>query len=299
MGETVFLNGKPFTPHQMPVSAFDHGLLYGDGVFEGIRFQEKGLLLLDEHVQRLYDSARMIQLRIAQNPDEMRRMVIEAVRHCGMENGYVRLVVTRGVGDLGVNPASCGTPTVMILVSTISLYPEKFYEEGLRVHVCQTKKPPLDVLPCNAKTCNYLNNGLAALEFTKEGCQEGLMLTTEGFVSEATADNVFGIQGNALFTPSLDTNCLPGITRAKVMELAKEKGFQVREGKYLPDEFREADEVFLTGTGAGIIAVTTLGGQRIGNGKTGKTTRALRDAYESKCRQWLTFVDAHERKLVR
>lgn len=299
MTEKVFLNGKAYLPHQTPISAFDHGLLYGDGVFEGIRFWDRGLLLLDEHIARIYDSARMIDLVIPHPPERLKRMVVDAVRQCGMTKGYVRLVVTRGVGDLGVNPASCGTPTVIILVASIQLYPEKFYQEGLAVHVCQTRKPPLDVLPCNAKTCNYLNNGLAALEFSKAGCQEGLMLTTDGFVSEATADNVFGIQGNVLFTPSLDTNCLPGITRANVMAIAKTMGFAVEEGKYAPDAFMNADEVFLTGTGAGIISVTRLGGKPIGTGKPGEKTRRLQAAYESQCKNWLTSVDAHAQKLVR
>ena len=269
---------------------FDHGLLYGDGIFEGIRFSRHGILLFQEHVERLYVSAKTIRLGIPYFPKELMVQVSDAVAQSGLKQGYIRLLVTRGAGDLGLNPTRCAHPQVITIVSKIALYPDSLYESGLHVHVCKTLKPDASQLPGNAKTCNYLNNILAVQDYLDANCHEGLMLTKEGFVSEATADNVFFISGNTLFTPSLATNCLPGITRAKVMQVAAKKGYRIEEGLFTPDRFRNAEEMFLTGTGAGIIAVAQIDGFPVGSGRMGPKTRALRQAFEINVPMWSTPV---------
>jgi len=293
VAERVFVNGQFYDPHKVPFSVFDHGLLYGDGVFEGIRIISNGILLLQAHIDRLYESARHIGMSMPYAPEQMREHVLQTVGQSGLSDGYVRLVVTRGVGDLGINPARCKTPTVIIIASKLALYPEEFYRKGLDVHICQTRKPAASQMPGAAKTCNYMNNILAATEYVAANCQEGLLLTPDGFVSEATADNVFFIRGDTVFTPSLDTNCLPGITRAQVLRIAREQGFNTEEGRYLPSDFLCAEEVFLTGTGAGIIAARRINGQSIGSGCMGPKTERLRNAYEAAIPSLLTPVTTH------
>lgn len=294
MPDVVSIDGRIHKPEEATVNVFDHGLLYGDGVFEGIRIIDGGILLLDEHVERLYASAQAIRLAVNRTPKEMKHDILNAVRQSGIADGYIRLVLTRGIGDLGLNPRRCPHSRTIIIVASIALYPEELYEQGLDVAVCNTRKTTATQLTGRAKSCNYLNNIQAVWDYLDQGCHEGLMLTPDGYVSEATADNVFGIRGDVLFTPSLDTNCLPGITRAQILRIAAETSFRVEEGHYRAEDFIQADEVFLTGTGAGIIAVAKLDAKTVGSGTMGPKTRQLRAEYERQVPSMCTPVSMEQ-----
>lgn len=287
--EIVSINGKIFGINEAKISVLDHCFLYGDGVFEGIRFIDKKILFHKEHMQRLYRSASIIRLPLMTQKD-YEKQLFAAVKASGLESGYVRVVATRGIGDMGINPKRCSNPKLVMIVTHIKIYPDELYEKGLHVIIAKTRKIPRTSLDCSAKLCNYLNNIMAAWEAVDKEADEAIMTDEDGIVSEATLDNIFGIKGNTIFTPSLDTNCLPGITRAKIMDIAKEQGMKVVEGRFLPKEFLSADEVFLTGTGAGIVPVTRIDESVIGNGKMGVKTRKLRQEYESRIRNFCTPI---------
>ncbi|MDD5707726.1 MAG: branched-chain-amino-acid transaminase [Kiritimatiellae bacterium] len=271
----IYLNGKLVPEKDAVVSVFDHGLLYGDGVFEGIRSYHGRVFLLNEHIERLYRSARAVALDIPMRPEAMAQAVIETCRANDCRNGYIRLVVTRGVGNLGLNPYNCAKPQVIIIASTIQLYPPEFYAQGLKiVTVATVRNHPESVNP-NIKSLNYLNNILAKIEAINAGVQEALMLNHTGYVAEATGDNVFAINGHLLTTPPSSSGCLPGITRDAVMKLAAENGFEVRESVMTRYDFYTADEVFLTGTAAEIVPVVEIDRRRIGAGVPGAGTKRL------------------------
>lgn len=275
----IYLNGKLVPREEARIPVFDHGLLYGDGVFEGIRVYGGRVFRLDEHVARLYASARSIRLDIPLSPAAFKEAILETVRANQLRDGYVRPVVTRGEGDLGLNPASCSRPNVFIIASTIQLYPADVYERGIRVATAATRKTGNDALPPQVKSLNYLNQILAKLEANEAGVAEALMLTREGFVAECTADNFFLIRGTELLTPPVYLGILAGITRQVVLELAPSAGLSPREVPFTRHDAYVADEAFVTGTGAELVPVVELDGRPIGAGRPGPKTMELIHAF--------------------
>lgn len=276
MDRLVYINGQFVPAGEACISVFDHGLLYGDGVFEGIRAYDGRVFRLDEHVKRLYNSARAILLEIPLSPERLREAVLETLRRNELADAYIRLVVTRGVGDLGLDPAKCRAgPTIFIIADAIELYPQEFYERGLELITTVTRRNLPEALSPAIKSLNYLNNILAKIEVSRAGLLEGLMLNHEGYVAEATGDNVFLYANNRLVTPPRSVGILEGITRAAVVELAADLGIPVFEERFTRQFVYTADECFLTGTAAEIIPVVTVDGRKIGDGVPGPVTRRL------------------------
>ena len=275
----IYMNGNLVPKEEACVSVFDHGVLYGDGVFEGIRVYEGNVFRLREHIERLYESAKTIAMEIPMSIQEMEQATLDTVAANEQRNAYIRLVVTRGVGDLGIDPTSCPTPTVFIICATIQLYPEKFYEDGISLITASTRRIPMQCLDPRIKSLNYLNNILAKIEAKKAGVPEAIMLNTRGRVAECTADNIFIIKKGVLITPRLTEGALPGITRASVMELASQAGMRTREASMGLHDLYNADECFLTGTGAEIVPVVGIDGRKIGSGKPGEATHKLLGAF--------------------
>lgn len=268
----IYIDGKFYPEAEAKISVFDHGLLYGDGVFEGIRFYNGRVFKLAEHFERLYDSARAICLQIPLDTAQMTEALLETIRQNEMRDGYVRLVVTRGVGDLGLNPKLCRTPTVFIIASPITLYPPELYQRGLDVITCATRRVSPGALSPAVKSLNYLNNIMAKIEANQAGAGEGLMLNEQGYVAECTADNIFVIKHGAVFTPPINAGALRGITRGVVFDIAAELGVNISEPNLTRHDIYTADECFLTGTGAEIIPVVKLDSRPIGDGKPGALT---------------------------
>jgi len=271
----IYLNGQLVPKEQAAVSVFDHGLLYGDGVFEGIRFYAGRVFRLDDHIDRLYRSARAIALTIPLTPDEMSLAVLETIRANGLQDGYVRLVVTRGEGSLGLSPKSCPRPTVFIIASTITLYPDEMYQNGLKLITCATRRIAHGALSPMVKSLNYLNNIMAKIEADQAGAGEGLILNEQGLVAECTGDNVFIVRDGRIVTPPISAGALSGVTRAVVFELAAEAGIEIREQDITRYDIYTADECFLTGTAAEIIPVVELDAREVGGGKPGPVTKHL------------------------
>ena len=275
----VNMNGEVLPKEKAMVNVYDHGLLYGDGVFEGIRFYNGKVFRHHEHIDRLYESARHILLEIPWSPDKMIAEVEKTVKASGMTDGYIRLVITRGMGSLGLDPARCSNPQVIIIVDTIALYPEKYYEEGLDIITSSVIRAHPNTISPRVKSLNYLNNILARIEASRAGCQEALMLNHVGEVAECSADNVFLIKNGILRTPPINAGILEGITRNAVIELARAAGIEVQEIPLTRHDVYSADEMFLTGTGAEVIAVVKVDGRPIGTGKPGPITKTLRDRF--------------------
>ena len=287
--EIVSIDGEIFDLKDGKISVLDHCFLYGDGVFEGIRMIGRGILFHKEHMERLYESAKFVRIPMMPKK-EYEKYLFNAVKSSNLDSCYVRIVVTRGIGDMGVNPAKCSGSKLVIIVTSLKLYPEKLYEHGLKLIVAKTRKTPFASLNCGIKSCNYLNNVMAKWEAVDVGADEAVMAGEGGIVSEATLDNIFGVKGNTLFTPGLETNCLPGITREKIMEVAAKLGMKVVEGAFTSNDFISADEVFLTGTGASIVPVTIIENKTIGSGKMGPNTKRLRDEYNLRIKEFCTAV---------
>jgi branched-chain amino acid aminotransferase len=271
----IYIDGEFYEKEQAKVSVFDHGLLYGDGVFEGIRFYNGRVFRLDEHIDRLYDSARAICLNIPLDRQALVEATLETIRQNDLRDGYVRLVVTRGAGDLGLNPALCPKATIIIIAAKITLYPTENYENGLKVVTCATRRIPHGALSPMVKSLNYLNNVMAKIEAANAGAGEGLMLNEQGYVAECTGDNVFIVKRGNIYTPPIASGALAGVTRAVVFELAAEAGISVTEPDITRYDLFTADEVFLTGTAAEIIPVVMLDRRPIGDGRPGSITRQL------------------------
>ena len=271
----IYLNGKLVPKEEAAVSVFDHGLLYGDGVFEGIRFYGGRVFRLEEHIDRLYKSARAIALDIQMNPDEMARAVVQTIAANGLTDGYVRLVVTRGEGSLGLSPRSCPKPTIFIIASTITLYPEEMYKNGLKLVTCATRRIAHGALSPMVKSLNYLNNIMAKIEAEQAGAGEGLMLNEQGYVAECTGDNVFVVKNGAITTPPISAGALAGVTRAVVFEMASELGIPMAERDITRYDIYTADECFLTGTAAEIIPAVVLDSRPVNDGKPGPVTGRL------------------------
>lgn len=255
------------------VSVFDHGLLYGDGVFEGIRLYDGCVFKLDEHLERLEYSAKAILLELPMSRQEIADAVCDTCRANNLSNGYVRLVVTRGVGHLGLTPDGCGPPSVIIIADDIQLYPEELYENGLKIISVPTRRINASALPPAVKSLNYLNNILAKIEAKKVGFQEALMLNDKGEIAECTGDNVFVLSKGVLYTPPLDAGSLRGITRAAVMDIAQDLGILCREQALTRYDLWTAEECFLTGTAAEVIPCVEVDHRTVGNGQPGEMTK--------------------------
>jgi len=275
----IYLNGKLVPENQAKVSVFDHGLLYGDGVFEGIRSYKGRVFLLDEHVDRLYRSAKSIGLTIPMTRQEMAAAVVRTCKANKTMNGYIRLVVTRGVGTLGLNPYLCKTPQIIIIAAKIQLYPKKLYDKGLKIVTVGTMRNHPEALNPGIKSLNYLNNIMAKIEALNAGVMEAVMLNHAGSVAEATGDNIFIVRGRELLTPPCSAGILEGITRNAVMELGRQEGLEVRESTLSRCDLYTADEVFLTGTAAEVIGVVDIDARQIGDGTPGPITRSLTKSY--------------------
>ncbi len=265
----IYIDGKFYAQADAKVSVFDHGLLYGDGIFEGIRFYNGRVFRLEEHLERLWDSARSICLEIPMSKRAMTEALLETIRENDLREGYIRLLVTRGVGNLGLNPEQCKQPSVIIIAATVTLYPEPIYQKGLTVVTCATRRTNPGALNPAVKSLNYLNNVMARIEANLAGADEALMLNDAGNVAECTADNVFIIKRGQIFTPPITAGALRGITRSVVFEIAAELGIKVSETDVTRHDVFIADECFLTGTAAEIIPVIQVDGRLIGSGKPG------------------------------
>lgn len=277
----IFIDGKYYSEQNAKVSVFDHGLLYGDGVFEGIRAYNGRVFKLKEHIDRLFYSAKAILLEIPMTHAELMAATVATCRRNNLRDGYIRLVVTRGVGTLGLNPNRCKNPSVIIIADKIQLYPPALYEKGMDIVTVATTRNLHNAVNPAIKSLNYLNNILAKIEANIAGCEEAVMLNSEGFVAECTGDNIFIIKGNRLLTPPLSAGALYGITRGTVMDLAAEAGMAVAEVNLTRYDLFNADECFLTGTGAELIPVVKIDGRVIGTGKPGPQTKALVAKYRA------------------
>jgi branched-chain amino acid aminotransferase len=277
----IFIDGKFYDERDAKISVFDHGVLYGDGVFEGIRAYNGRVFKLKEHADRLFYSAKAILLEIPMTPTKMAEAVLESCRVNKIRDGYIRLVVTRGVGNLGLNPRSCKKPTVFIIADKIQVYPAELYSRGMEIVTVPTARNLHSALNPAIKSLNYLNNILAKIEANNAGVEEAVMLNAEGFVAECTADNLFVVKNGELFTPPLSAGALYGITRHTVMELARKAGTKVSEPNLTRYDLFCADECFLCGTGAEIMPVIKIDGRIIGNGKPGVITRRLEEDYHA------------------
>jgi len=268
----IYIDGAFLPESEAKISVFDHGLLYGDGVFEGIRFYNGRVFRLEGHLDRLWDSARAIALTVPISREEMTAALVETVRQNELRDGYIRLIITRGIGNLGLNPETCKRSSVIIIAATIALYPEEQYERGLDVITCGTRRMSPAALSPQVKSLNYLNNILAKIEAMQAGAGEGLMLNEQGYVAECTGDNIFVIKRGILTTPPISAGGLRGITRDVVIEIAREFAMPFQEPELTRYDIYTADECFLTGTAAEIIPVISLDKRTIGSGKPGPVT---------------------------
>lgn len=287
----IYIDGTLYPKDQAKISVFDHGLLYGDGIFEGIRFYSGRVFMLDEHLQRLEHSARAIALQLPIPLPEIRQAVLHTIRANNLRDGYVRLVVTRGCGDLGLSPLLCPKASLIIIASTITLYPPEKYERGLEVVTCSTRRIPHGALSPMIKSLNYLNNVLAKFEALKAGAGEGLMLNEQGYVAECTGDNIFIVRNGTLLTPSIASGALAGITRAAVLQIAARIGLPAHETQLTRYDIFTADECFLTGTAAEVIPVVRLDHRPIGPGTPGPVTRRLIQEFHSLTQTTGTPID--------
>ncbi len=273
----IYIDGQYYDKDDAKVSVFDHGVLYGDGIFEGIRAYNGRIFRLQDHLERLQDSANSILLKLPVSLKEIEKAVVETVRQNGLKDAYIRLVVTRGIGDLGLDMRKCkGGATLFIIADKIELYPDEFYEKGLTLVTSTIRQKGLDQVTPSVKSLNYLANIMARAEATAAGAQEAIMLNSTGHVSECTGDNIFFIKRGRIFTPPTSAGILVGVTRQVAMELCESKlGIKVIERNFPRYDLYSADEVFLTGTGAEIIAGVKIDGRTIGKGIAGPVTRQL------------------------
>jgi branched-chain amino acid aminotransferase len=277
----VYINGKYRDEADAAISVFDHGLLYGDGIFEGIRAYNGRIFRLKEHIDRLFYSAKAILLNLPMSHAALMAAVVDTCRQNDVRDGYIRLVVTRGIGTLGLNPNRCKDPSVIIIAGKIQLYPPELYQKGMDIITVPTVRNLHSALNPAIKSLNYLNNILAKIEANNAGCEEAIMLNAEGFVAECTGDNLFIVKENQVLTPPLTAGALYGITRKVVLELAIELGYPVTEGNLTRYDVFNANECFLTGTGAELVPVVRVDGRVIGDGKPGPVTQRLVERYHA------------------
>jgi branched-chain amino acid aminotransferase len=277
--QKIWLDGELVDESEAKISVFDHGLLYGDGIFEGIRFYNGRVFRLEEHVERLFMSARAILLQMPWTQQEVCDIVCETISANGLSDGYVRLVVTRGSGGLGLNPYLCKKPSMFCIAASIQLYPEEHYEQGLELITCSTRRPSHATLSPQVKSLNYLNNVMAKVECIKAGVMEGLMLNDAGTVAECTGDTVFIVKNNVIVTPKITDGALDGITRGVIFDLCERLDIEIVEETLTRYDVYTADEVFLTGTAAEVIPVVKLDDRPIGDGKPGETFKRLLEGF--------------------
>ena len=277
----ILIDGKFHDEADAKISVFDHGVLYGDGVFEGIRFYHDRVFQLEEHIDRLFDSAKAIHLEIPASHEEVTDMVLRTIRENGLHDGYIRLIVTRGVGGLGLSPYRCEKASIIVIASTISLYPEETYEHGLILATCSTRRPTHDSLSPTVKSLNYLSNVMAKIEAMGAGAEEGVMLNAQGYVAECTGDNIFVVKKGAVYTPTVASGSLNGITRAVVIDLAREAGLELHETQMTRYDLYTADELFLSGTAAEVVPVAEYDKRPIGDGNPGPITKQLISAFRN------------------
>jgi branched-chain amino acid aminotransferase len=273
--QMIFLSGKFVKKEEAVVSVYDHGFLYGDGVFEGIRVYSGNVFRLENHLKRLYESAHSIMLTIPYTLEEMTQIIVETIRMNELRSAYIRVVVSRGQGNLGLDPSSCSMPRVIVIAEELSLYPKELYERGLKVGSVATRRNRPDVLSPQIKSLNYLNNILVKLEANQAGVDEALMLNDQGYVTEGSADNIFIIKNDVIYTPPVYLGALEGITRNAIIELARENDYEVKEQPFTRHDVYIADEVFLTGTAVEVIAVNEVDTRQIKDGKPGPITNHL------------------------
>jgi branched-chain amino acid aminotransferase len=276
----IYLNGEFVPKSKAAISVFDHGLLYGDGVFEGIRAYNGYVFKLNEHLERLYASAHSLMIKIPLSKEEIRRAVIDTLKKNKMKDAYIRLVVTRGAGDLGVDPRKCSKPTVFIIAGSISVIPKEVAERGIRTIMTWIRRDPVDGTSHEMKSLNYLNSILAKIEANNVGADEAIILSTQGYLCEGTTENVFIVKGGEIWTPPAYTGALPGITQSVVFEIVKRIGLRIMERLITAHELFNADEVFFSGTGAEIVPVTEVNGRAIGTGKPGAITARIRKEFQ-------------------
>ncbi|MEM3153567.1 MAG: branched-chain-amino-acid transaminase [Candidatus Bathyarchaeia archaeon] len=275
----VYIDGEYYPKSQAKISVYDHGLLYGDGVFEGIRAYNGVVFKLKEHIDRLYRSAHAIMLQIPITKEQMINIVLETLRKNNLKDAYIRLIVTRGVGDLGLDPRKCSKPTIIVITDTITLHKSEAKEKGITAMLTWVKRDPVDATSHEIKSLNYLNSILAKIEANINGVDEAICLDKNGFVCEGVAENIFIIKNERIYTPPSYTGALPGITAEVVKELAKNLGYEVIEKNITPYELFTADEVFFTGTAAEIIPVREINKRQIGDGKPGPVTKRLMEEF--------------------
>lgn len=283
--QVIYMNGEFVKKEDAKVSVYDHGFLYGDGVFEGIRSYNGNVFRLEEHLERLYDSAKSVMLEIPHTFEEMTQLVVETLRQNQLKDAYIRLVVSRGVGNLGLDPFSCAEPNVIVIAEPLSLFPKALYDSGIEIVSVASRRSRADVLSPKVKSLNYMNNILVKIEASLAGVSEALMLNDQGYVAEGSADNIFIVRKNKLMTPPGYVGALEGITRNAIMEVAKQKGYQMEEAVFTRHDVYVADEVFLTGTAAEVIAVIKVDGRVIGDGKPGVVTNDLLGAFRQLVQQ--------------
>jgi len=284
MGSKVWLNGDLVPRDEAKISVFDHAVLYGDGVFEGIRSYAGKVFRLKEHVRRLYDSARGIRLAIPMTQEEMARAVTDTLEANGLADSYLRVVVTRGAGTLGLDPNRCDHPNVFIICDKITLYPRQLYENGLEVITASTMRNHPNAVNPRLKSLNYLNNILAKIEAIDAGTLEAVMLNHLGYVAECTGDNLFVVRDSCVFTPPIAAGILEGITRDEIIDIARREGTEVREENLTRQDLYVADECFLTGTAAEVVPVVRIDKRPIGDGTPGPVTKRLAEAFRRRTR---------------
>ncbi len=277
----IFLSGQFVKKEEAVVSVYDHGFLYGDGVFEGIRVYNGNIFKLDEHLNRLYDSAQSIMMTVPYTKEEMSAIIVESVQKNRLDSAYIRVVVSRGPGNLGLDPTFCSEPRVVVIVEELNMFPKELYERGLRVGSVASRRNRPDVLSPQVKSLNYLNNILVKLEANQAGVDEALMLNDQGYVTEGSADNIFIVKNDTIYTPPIYLGALEGITRNAIIDLANQHGYKLKETPFTRHDVYVADEVFLTGTAIEVIAVVDVDGRKISDGKPGKVTQHLLSVFRN------------------
>jgi len=275
LSRKIYLNGKIVEEKEALISVFDHGYLYGDGIFEGIRAYNGRVFKLDQHIERLFKSAKTIMLKMELGPEEIKEAILKTIRANQLEDAYIRVVISRGVGDLGLDPRKCETPTVVIIASKIELYDPALYEKGLKVKTVPTRRNGPEMVNPRIKSLNYLNNIMARIEANLVDAPEAIMLNQQGYVAECTGDNIFIIEGNNLYTPPSYAGLLKGIKREVAMDIGRDLKLNVREVLFTRYDLFNADECFLTGTAAEVIPVVEVDGRQIGEGKPGSYTKQI------------------------
>ena len=280
----IYIDGNYYPKSQAKISVYDHGLLYGDGIFEGIRAYNGIVFKLKEHIDRLYRSAHTIMLQVPVTKEEMIDIVLETLRKNNLKDSYIRLVVTRGVGDLGLNPRKCAKPSLIVITDLISLHKSEAKEKGVTAMLSWVKRDPVDATTHEIKSLNYLNSILAKIEANINDVDEAICLDRNGFICEGVAENIFIVKNGSIFTPPSYTGALPGITAEAVMKLAKKLGFEFKEKNITPYELFNADEVFFTGTAAEIVPIREINKRQIGKGNPGPVTKRLMEEFSKLAR---------------